>query len=228
MPADAAAEGVADDADVRRRPGERGQPVLGGRGDDVHPQRAGLGPRDAGASASIVTPRIADGLEQDRAVERAERARRCGRCPAARRAARGARAVSTVATTSRPTRRGRRPRAAGRRRGARPGGPRPSRGRRAGRGRRSAGRRARRGRRRGRRRGVGLEVGGHCSTPSSVFVVLRRGPGRAARRPRGGRAGRGRSSRGRSARRRRRRPRTRRGTCGRRPGWWRSRRRWRR
>ena len=47
-PAQAAAEAVADDADVVRRAGQRGEPVLGGGADDVGPQRAGLG---AGAAA---------------------------------------------------------------------------------------------------------------------------------------------------------------------------------
>ena len=43
-PADAAAERVADDADVRRRAVQRGETVLGGRHDHVLPQRAGLDP----------------------------------------------------------------------------------------------------------------------------------------------------------------------------------------
>ena len=48
QPAQAAAQAVADDADVVRRAGQRGEPVLGGGADDVGPQRAGLG---AGAAA---------------------------------------------------------------------------------------------------------------------------------------------------------------------------------
>ena len=45
--ADAAAERVADDADVVRGAGESGEAVLPGRADDVAPQRAGLDAGDA-------------------------------------------------------------------------------------------------------------------------------------------------------------------------------------
>ena len=46
-PAEAAAERVADDADVGRRAGQRGEAVLGGGLGDLDPQRAGRAAGDA-------------------------------------------------------------------------------------------------------------------------------------------------------------------------------------
>ena len=87
-PARSAAERVADDADVRRGAGERGEPVLGRGGDDVHatarrPRRARL--RAAGRSS---TPRMRSVRSRIVSSEVAERRRRCGRCPGRRRAGR--------------------------------------------------------------------------------------------------------------------------------------------
>ena len=67
-PAEAAAERVADDADVRRGAGERREPVGGGGQRDVDPQRAG---RARGRAARRVDPDAAHarGADQDLALE---------------------------------------------------------------------------------------------------------------------------------------------------------------
>ena len=72
--AQAAAEGVADDADIGRGTCQRGEVVFGGRGDDVDPDVSG---RDLGGSESGVNADAAQalGLEQDRVGQRAEGAR---------------------------------------------------------------------------------------------------------------------------------------------------------
>ena len=72
-PADAAAEAVADHADVGRGAGQRGEAVLGGGLGDLEPQRAG---GDAGAARLGVDLDAAHarGAEQDRVLEVAERA----------------------------------------------------------------------------------------------------------------------------------------------------------
>ena len=73
-PAQAAAERVADDADVGRGAREREQPVRGRRLGDLEPQRAGL---DAGGPRLDVDLDAAHPLggEQDRPLQRAERGR---------------------------------------------------------------------------------------------------------------------------------------------------------
>ena len=73
-PADAAAERVADDAGVGRGAVQRRKAVLAGRGHDVAPERARLGPRAARLGIDLDAGH-AGGLEQQRAVERAERKR---------------------------------------------------------------------------------------------------------------------------------------------------------
>ena len=69
QPAQAAAEAVADDADVMGGAGQRGEPVLGGGAGDVGPDRAGLG---AGAAALGVDLDDAHAvrLDQDGVVQR--------------------------------------------------------------------------------------------------------------------------------------------------------------
>jgi hypothetical protein len=71
-PAQAAAERVADDADVGRRAGQRGEAVLGGGAGDLGPERAG---RDAGTTAGGVDRDAlhARGLDEDRVLEGGER-----------------------------------------------------------------------------------------------------------------------------------------------------------
>ncbi len=68
-PADAAAEGVAHDTDVRRRAVKRRQALLDGGNDDVLPHRAGL---DAGLSVlgvDLDTTHLAH-VDENRSVER--------------------------------------------------------------------------------------------------------------------------------------------------------------
>ena len=67
-PAHAAAEGVADDAHVRGRPVQGGQPVLGGQGPDVPPLDARLHPRGAARRIDRGSAH-ARGVDQKRALE---------------------------------------------------------------------------------------------------------------------------------------------------------------
>ena len=67
-PAHAAAEGVADDAHVRGRPVQGGQPVLGGQGPDVPPLGAPLHPRGAARRIDRGAAH-ARGVDQKRALE---------------------------------------------------------------------------------------------------------------------------------------------------------------
>ena len=68
QPADAAAERVADDADVLRRPVERREAVLDRGVDDVDPDRARRDPRHAGARVDLDAGH-AGGVDQEGAVE---------------------------------------------------------------------------------------------------------------------------------------------------------------
>ena len=72
VPADAAAEGVAGDADVRGRAVQGGQAQRRGLGDDVAPAGAGADPRAARAGVDL-DPVQARGLDQDRLLQGAER-----------------------------------------------------------------------------------------------------------------------------------------------------------
>jgi hypothetical protein len=74
QPADAAAEGVAHDADIGRRARERGETVLRGRVGDVAPQHARLDARPLRDGVDL-DPAHSLGLEQHRMGERAERMR---------------------------------------------------------------------------------------------------------------------------------------------------------
>ena len=131
-PAHAAAERVADDADVVGRARERGEAVGRERVEDLLPDRAGTHPDRLRAGVDDDVPRQRR-PQDDRVREVAERRRRGGRCPAARRAGparlRGARRRRPARRSSRP----RRPPGAGRRRGSRRGAPRRRPGRRDGR-----------------------------------------------------------------------------------------------
>ena len=98
-PGEAAAERVADDADVGRGAGERGEAVLGGRLDDLDPDHARLGARDPRVRVDRDAAHPL-GLEQDRVRRGRPARRRRGRCPAARREGRSARAKATTAATS--------------------------------------------------------------------------------------------------------------------------------
>ena len=74
QPAQAAAEGVADDAYVGARAGQRGEPVLRGRLDDLEPEDTRFDPRLLllGVDLDAAHSR---GLEQDRVAEVPERRR---------------------------------------------------------------------------------------------------------------------------------------------------------
>ena len=113
-PGEAAAERVADDADVRRGAGERGQAVLGRRLDDLDPDHACLGARDPVLGVDRDAAH-ALGLEQDRVVRALPSRRRRGRCPAARCGARSPWRRRRSRPRPRPTRAARPRPAAGRR-----------------------------------------------------------------------------------------------------------------
>ena len=72
-PAEAAAEGVADDADVRRGAGEAREAVLGRGEGDLLPQHAGLGARGLGVRVDL-EPAHAARADENRVVEALERA----------------------------------------------------------------------------------------------------------------------------------------------------------
>jgi hypothetical protein len=72
VPAEAAAERVAGDADVRGRPVQRGEAVLGRDRDDVAPLCAGAHPRDAALDVDLYALQRV-GLDEDDVVQRAER-----------------------------------------------------------------------------------------------------------------------------------------------------------
>ena len=96
VPPDAAAERVADDADVGGGAVQGGEAVRGRRLDDVLPEHAGARPGRSGAPrrrGRRSSPRSAAG----RCPGAGRAARRCGRCPAGRP---GARAPSAARTTS--------------------------------------------------------------------------------------------------------------------------------
>ena len=71
-PAQAAAEGVAGDADVRRGAGQKAEPVLLRGGAQVHRQDPGADPGGAPLRVDL-DPAQALGLDHDRALERAHR-----------------------------------------------------------------------------------------------------------------------------------------------------------
>ena len=71
-PADAAAERVADDADIRRGAVQRREPVLGRGDDDVLPHRARLDAGDPALGVDLDTAQLAH-VDQHRAVERSVR-----------------------------------------------------------------------------------------------------------------------------------------------------------
>ena len=133
-PADAAAERVADDADVRRRAVQRGQALLGGRHDHVLPQRTGLDPGATVLRVDLDGAHLAH-VEQQRSVERAVRRRRRAPCPERRSAGRARSRIRRRRRRRRPWSAARRRRGAGRLPGSTTGGRRPSdchRGRRTG------------------------------------------------------------------------------------------------
>ena len=75
-PADAAAEGVADHADVMRRSGERGEAVRRDRRDDVAPECAGLDAGDPQVGVDLHVAELGRAQQQrvGEAVRRGERA----------------------------------------------------------------------------------------------------------------------------------------------------------
>ena len=101
-PADAAAERVADDADVVRRSGERGEAVRRDRGDDVAPEGAGLHAGDQRSTSTSHAAQLARcaAASRRRGRCRGERAGVVAGRPAARRRGRGRLATRTVWTMS--------------------------------------------------------------------------------------------------------------------------------
>ena len=73
-PADAAAERVADDADVRGRAVEGRETVLGGRDDHVLPHRAGFDPGAPAVGVDLDAAQLAH-VQEEGAVERTMRRR---------------------------------------------------------------------------------------------------------------------------------------------------------